>query len=194
MLARLRYLWPAAVVVLGLIVFMVSMVSAGQKATEADARIAEIDVEMSDLSYELSRAESVEVPTETVVRDALYSASSAGQEVARLQNEYPNLPAMTNREEREANANALGGYFDEKSSNARTEWYGIRYADAEGLAWEFQSNYGFDSDTIPVLWLLKDANGELYAYTTADYNALTGKFENVVWKPTMIGTSSIGAS
>lgn len=128
------------------------------------------------------------------INEGMYSASEAGRAVAELQTKYQSIDATVTPDDITANAKALSKYFDDKSQSGRQPWFTVSKGDAKAV-WEFESTYSFQNDKIPVIWLCHiDGSNELVAYATANYDAKSDKFSDVVYKTTGLGASHVDAT
>lgn len=160
---------------------------------KTENRLAELDAEMVQLEMDRDNVD-VQIQTAEDAKVVLNSAATAGGRVAQLQNTYNrsmgNLDAGSIDEDAyfekiEAVASDLDAFFEE-DSNARTPWYYGTYKESYP-EWTFLTNYDFDGNIIPVIWVCHGSGGGLLAYTTAIYDADTEIFTSVETHVTYVG-------
>lgn len=149
-----------------------------QAANEATISGLEASLEQSD--GEPADGETEEGMTQEEEKEALKSATDAGNKVAEYQNAYRDLSARDGREAFDANVNALDALLSENAKNARVPWY---QSDLVGT-WSFVTDGEFAGDTLGVLWLCQAEDGKFCAYATGTYEAETGTFSNIQYRMT----------
>ena len=138
--------------------------------------------------------------TEQTASAKLNSAVAKGNEVAKMQNAYYEIYEnfYTNSyevdekaysEAIESNAAQLEPCFAEDDTSGSAVWYLSETTDA---IWSFRTTFSFTGDTVPSLWTCYNTSGEMLAFTTADYDAISDTFNNVNCYITLTGKSYEG--
>lgn len=169
------------------IVCAILFVMADSEQTEEE--LLNLDVQIAELSDELSAQVETKTMTDEEVKRDLASASSAGKAVAEAQNEY--ATAFLSDEQILAVAEKMDEYLSEDALDARVPWTSL----SRGYAWQFLSNYSVADDTIDCVWVCKpSADGapdELWGYATGVYDVVTSTFSNVKWEMTHQGMAQV---
>lgn len=166
---------------------------------ERQYTISELNQQLADLTNHKGQpvldAESVKL--------SLSSAKEAGEDIADKQNQLLELhyKERKTREEEEADYDAmrdlqtdLVAYFGSESP-FRTAWYLGDTSFVTNAAWQFQTNYDYVGDSVPVLWVLantdqaKDEDNSIIAYVTGEYHAKDRTFDHLVKHITRIGNA-----
>lgn len=159
-----------------------------------DSQYAANQKSITQLQEQIKGLENQTSADASSINKGLYSASEAGRAVAELQTKYQSIDATVTPDDITANAQALSKYFDDKSQSGRQPWFTVSKGDAKAV-WEFESTYSFKNDKIPVIWLCHiDGSDELVAYATANYNAESNTFSDVVYKTTRLGANYVDAT
>lgn len=159
-----------------------------------DSQYAANQKSITQLQEQIKGLENQTSADASSINKGLYSASEAGRAVAELQTKYQSIDATVTPDDITANAQALSKYFDDKSQSGRQPWFTVSKGDAKAV-WEFESTYSFQNETIPVIWLCHiDGSDELVAYATANYDAKSDKFSDVVYKTTRLGANYVDAT
>lgn len=163
-------------------------------ASSFDAQYAANQKSITQLQEQIKDLENQTSADASSINKGLYSASEAGRAVAELQTKYQSIDATVTPDDITANAKALSKYFNDKSQNGRQPWFTVSKGDAKAV-WEFESTYSFQNETIPVIWLCHiDGSNELVAYATANYDAESNTFSDVVYKTTRLGANYVDAT
>lgn len=186
-----KFRWPhAALAVCGLA--MVAMVAGGalsaQAAKEAyDAESAINQASIEKLKSEIAAVEERPAFKRDEVADTLYSAQEAGNKVAMFQNEFRTCyKAADPAKALEINYASLMPLFDGTDGMGWSVWFRAEKLD-DKLSWTFMTNYSVGTSSFPCTWFLRDGDGELVAYATADYDGKTGLFGNTQVTKTVYG-------
>ena len=164
----------AVITVLALSV--VRIVNVGLDVAEIHSQVEEIRKATREIeipSYKAPIEGQAEKDTEF-----LFSVAQQGDEVARAQDGF--LHVFSNTEigsdeyvnGLEEAKQLMRPHFEEGAGS----WYMAGdNAVSKDLHWEFVGGYDM-LDEVPCVWLLKDGNGKLVAYTVAEYAEESGKF------------------
>lgn len=159
-----------------------------------DSQYADNQKSITQLQEQIKDLENQTSADASSINKGLYSASEAGRAVAELQTKYQSIDATVTPDDITANAQALSEYFDDDSQSGRQPWFTVSKGDAKAV-WEFESTYSFQNETIPVIWLCHiDGSDELVAYATANYNAESNTFSDVVYETTSLGANYVDAT
>lgn len=153
------------------------------KVDAANKKVAVLEKEVSQLNDE-------KASTDTEIAKSANSAANAGNKVAELQNKYNGYNLETQSDSVKENAMALDEYFGNDDKNSRTPWYLSQGSDV-ATSWEFESTYSFGGKKADVIWLCKDGSGQIYAYTTAVYDASSKTFSKVTRTHTALGQAHV---
>lgn len=160
-------------------------------ASSFDSQYADNQKSITQLQEQIKELENQTSADASSINKGLYSASEAGRAVAELQTKYQSIDATVTPDDITANAKALSKYFNDESQNGRQPWFTVSKGDAKAV-WEFESIYSFRNETIPVIWLCHiDGSNELVAYATANYNAESNTFSDVIYKTTRLGANYV---
>lgn len=135
----------------------------------------ENNVKIHDLSAEIESLKCETVVSEESVSVAMHSAASAGNAVAKAQNQYGDLDieSSTYRDERTVVKNTITKYFSEEESGYASQWY---FSPDVKYEWRFLSTYSFDSESMNVIWGCYDKDDNVLALCTGVYDVKTGFF------------------
>lgn len=159
-----------------------------------DSQYAANQKSITQLQEQIKGLENQTSADASSINKGLYSASEAGRAVAELQTKYQSIDATVTPDDITANAQALSKYFNDESQSGRQPWFTVSKGDAKAV-WEFESTYSFKNETIPVIWLCHiDGSDELVAYATANYNAESNTFSDVVYETTRLGANYVDAT
>lgn len=159
-----------------------------------DSQYAANQKSITQLQEQIKGLENQTSADASSINKGLYSASEAGRAVAELQTKYQSIDATVTPDDITANAQALSKYFNDESQSGRQPWFTVSKGDAKAV-WEFESTYSFQNETIPVIWLCHiDGSDELVAYATANYDAKSNTFSDVVYKTTRLGANYVDAT
>lgn len=159
-----------------------------------DSQYAANQKSITQLQEQIKGLENQTSADASSINKGLYSASEAGRAVAELQTKYQSIDATVTPDDITANAQALSKYFNDESQSGRQPWFTVSKGDAKAV-WEFESTYSFQNDKIPVIWLCHiDGSDELVAYATANYDAKSNTFSDVVYKTTRFGANYVDAT
>lgn len=158
----------------------------GEEVEAANKKVAVLEKEVNKLNDQ-------KASTDKDIAKTANSAANAGNKVAELQNKYNGYNLETQADSVKENALALDEYFGKNDKNARTPWY-INQASDVATKWEFASTYSFMGKNADVVWFCKDGSGQIYAYTTAVYDADSQTFSKVSRKQTALGQAHIKAT
>lgn len=159
-----------------------------------DSQYAANQKSITQLQEQIKGLENQTSADASSINKGLYSASEAGRAVAELQTKYQSIDATVTPDDITANAQALSKYFNDESQSGRQPWFTVSKGDAKAV-WEFESTYSFQNETIPVIWLCHiDGSNELVAYATANYDAKSNTFSDVVYKTTRLGANYVDAT
>ena len=188
--------WGVALLVL-VVLFLGTVLASGILPQDLRQQHAANEATISGLRTSLERTEQKEAAegeeettpmTPEEEEKALASASEAGNKIAEYQNAYMTLDARTDRENFEANrdavianGDAMGALLSDGAKNAKVPWYQSKLPGT----WSFMTDGSFSGDTLGVLWLCRDPeSGVLRGYATGTYEASTGTFSNVQYRMT----------
>lgn len=191
----------AAVSVLSLIGFgYFSSQSYNNKSSEFETEIASLNGRLNDLQNANNGT------TVKEIQQNLNSATNLGNKVTELQNTWNK--ALTTEDTKafeesgrqsvdKLNATRVSNLkllFVEGDTRGSTNWYPkIDGTKSSKSTWKFITTTSFSSVKQNVMWQCVGENGELYAYTTAVYNADKDLFEDVSVNITSFGLQSQGA-
>ena len=173
---------------------MVSMVVAAvglvwytqSQASDLQSQLESLNKSIISAKADVAKLNKIEKPAVSDVRNAISSAAKDGNMVADLQNKYKNYNPQTQEDDIKANAQKIGTFMDTDSTNAQALWY-MGYNLPNDAKWRFMSSFSFAGKTADVIWQFKDDMGNIYAYTTGQYNAATRKFSNMQTSMTSLG-------
>lgn len=183
--------WGVALLVL-VAAFLGVVLASGILPSGLKQQYAANEATISSLRASLGDTEQKETPQMTPEEEetALASASEAGNKIAEYQNAYMTLDAWTDRENFEANRDAIGALLSEGAKTAKVRWYP---SELPGT-WSFVTDDAFSGDTLGVLWLCRDPeSGALRAYATGTYEAEAGTFSNVQYRMTREAAKAVSA-
>ena len=183
--------WGVALLVL-VAAFLGVVLASGILPSGLKQQYAANEATISSLRASLGDTEQKETPQMTPEEEetALASASEAGNKIAEYQNAYMTLDAWTDRENFEANRDAIGALLSEGAKTAQVPWYP---SELPGT-WSFVTDAAFSGDTLGVLWLCRDPeSGALRAYATGTYEAEAGTFSNVQYRMTREAAKAVSA-
>lgn len=163
-----------------------------QQYAANEATISSLRASLGDTEQKEAAEEEDTTPQMTPEEEetALASASEAGNKIAEYQNAYMTLDARTDRENFEANRDAIGALLSEGAKTAQVPWYP---SELPGT-WSFVTDDAFSGDTLGVLWLCRDPeSGALRAYATGTYEAEAGTFSNVQYRMTQEAAAAVPA-
>lgn len=159
-----------------------------QQYAANEATISSLRASLGDM--EQKEADTTPQMTPEEEETALASASEAGNKIAEYQNAYMTLDSQTDRENFEANPDAIGALLSEGAKNAQVRWYISKLPGT----WSFVTDDAFSGDTLGVLWLCRDPeSGALRAYATGTYEAEAGTFSNVQYRMTWEAAKAVPA-
>lgn len=159
-----------------------------QQYVANEATISSLRASLGDT--EQKEADTTPQMTPEEEETALASASEAGNKIAEYQNAYMTLDARTDRENFEANRDAIGALLSEGAKTAQVPWYP---SELPGT-WSFVTDDAFSGDTLGVLWLCRDPeSGVLRGYATGTYEATSGLFSNVQYRMTQEAAAAVPA-
>lgn len=156
------------------------------QASELQSQIDSLNKSIITAKADVAKLNKIEKPAISDVRNAISSAAKDGNMVADLQNKYKNYNPQTQEDDIKANAKKIGAFMDTDSVNAQALWY-VGYHLPNDAKWRFMSSFSFAGKTADVIWQFKDDMGNIYAYTTGQYNAATRKFSGMQTSLTSFG-------
>lgn len=156
------------------------------QASDLQSQIESLNKSIIAAKADVAKLNKIEKPAVSDVRNAISSAAKDGNMVADLQNKYKNYNPQTQEDDIKANAQKIGTFMDTDSTNAQALWY-LGYNLPNDAKWHFMSSFSFAGKTADVIWQFKDDMGNIYAYTTGQYNAATRKFSNMQTSMTSFG-------
>ena len=156
------------------------------QASDLQSQIDSLNKSIITAKADVAKLNKIEKPAVSDVRNAISSAAKDGNMVADLQNKYKNYNPQTQEDDIKANAQKIGTFMDTDSTNAQALWY-MGYNLPNDAKWRFMSSFSFAGKTADVIWQFKDDMGNIYAYTTGQYNAATRKFSNMQTSMTSLG-------
>lgn len=156
------------------------------QASDLQSQIDSLNKSIISAKADVAKLNKIEKPAVSDVRNAISSAAKDGNMVADLQNKYKNYNPQTQEDDIKANAKKIGTFMDTDSTNAQALWY-MGYNLPNDAKWRFMSSFSFAGKTADVIWQFKDDMGNIYAYTTGQYNAATRKFSNMQTSMTSLG-------
>lgn len=195
--------------VIGLASLLSTAVKSGGHADAVLARQAQISQLKGELSTMSQEGTDGEYDGEEPEQVFYGSASAPGNAVAGLQDKFirnpSNNPNITESAllEKESYSRQLEPYFSDgaKAEGSRS-WYDPSYLYQTGTSnlfrWSFESNYSFQGESIPVLWLCRhepSATSEskpVVAYATGVYDNVGHLFDNVSVHTTLRGSEMSG--
>lgn len=177
-----------AVIVFGIIVCIAIVFMRFNKINALQQTINKNATTIETLQSQLDGISESTTETVETIQQKLYSAATAGAKVADLQNNYRfiDISTETGIEDMQKNASEMDEYLEDTAN--RVPWYG---QSDEETAWRFESTYSFSGDEVPVVWTCKSLSGELFAYATAVYHVDSGKFGDLEYHTTVIGSSHL---
>lgn len=156
------------------------------QASDLQSQLESLNKSIISAKADVAKLNKIEKPVVSDVRNAISSAAKDGNMVADLQNKYKNYNPQTQEDDIKANAKKIGTFMDTDSTNAQALWY-MGYNLPNDAKWRFMSSFSFAGKTADVIWQFKDDMGNIYAYTTGQYNAATRKFSNMQTSMTSLG-------
>lgn len=156
------------------------------QASDLQSQLESLNKSIIAAKADVAKLNKIEKPVVSDVRNAISSAAKDGNMVADLQNKYKNYNPQTQEDDIKANAQKIGTFMDTDSTNAQALWY-MGYNLPNDAKWRFMSSFSFAGKTADVIWQFKDDMGNIYAYTTGQYNAATRKFSNMQTSMTSLG-------
>ena len=162
-----------------------------------NSEISKLEGDFTKLEYDGERVNEEEL------KQALYSAKTAGDKVTVLQNTWGESLTAKDREEadKEGNQSAdainttrierLKEFFEQDSDGIKNWFPKAKGTKAEDSSWKFMTTTSFTSVNQDVLWQNRGKDGELYAYVTAVFDAKSNKFTLVKPVITKAGTEAI---
>lgn len=156
------------------------------QASDLQSQLESLNKSIISAKADVAKLNKIEKPAVSDVRNAISSAAKDGNMVADLQNKYKNYNPQTQEGDIKANAKKIGTFMDTDSTNAQALWY-MGYNLPNDAKWRFMSSFSFAGKTADVIWQFKDDMGNIYAYTTGQYNAATRKFSNMQTSMTSLG-------
>lgn len=182
---------PTFIVLVSLVLIVISIFGAqsyADKYAENEKTISSLESDLNNLKHNYKEASPDEIRTQ------LYSAASDGNTVADIQNTYKEAYSMTLADESADKQNeiykSLAEYFtDKKGQNA---WLKTSH----DYTWQFKTTYSVTDSVIPCLFLCYENPDDvttLMAYTTATYNAESGKFYDVSVSTTAYGNKVLAS-
>lgn len=156
------------------------------QASDLQSQLESLNKSIISAKADVAKLNKIEKPVVSDVRNAISSAAKDGNMVADLQNKYKNYNPQTQEDDIKANAKKIGAFMDTDSTNAQALWY-LGYNLPNDAKWHFMSSFSFAGKTADVIWQFKDDMGNIYAYTTGQYNAATRKFSNMQTSMTSLG-------
>lgn len=156
------------------------------QASDLQSQLESLNKSIISAKADVAKLNKIEKPVVSDVRNAISSAAKDGNMVADLQNKYKNYNPQTQEDDIKANAQKIGTFMDTDSTNAQALWY-MGYNLPNDAKWRFMSSFSFAGKTADVIWQFKDDMGNIYAYTTGQYNAATRKFSNMQTSMTSLG-------
>lgn len=156
------------------------------QASDLQSQLESLNKSIISAKADVAKLNKIEKPAVSDVRNAISSAAKDGNMVADLQNKYKNYNPQTQEDDIKANAKKIGAFMDTDSTNAQALWY-MGYNLPNDAKWRFMSSFSFAGKTADVIWQFKDDMGNIYAYTTGQYNAATRKFSNMQTSMTSFG-------
>lgn len=156
------------------------------QASDLQSQLESLNKSIISAKADVAKLNKIEKPAVSDVRNAISSAAKDGNMVADLQNKYKNYNPQTQEDDIKANAKKIGAFMDTDSTNAQALWY-LGYNLPNDAKWHFMSSFSFAGKTADVIWQFKDDMGNIYAYTTGQYNAATRKFSNMQTSMTSFG-------
>lgn len=156
------------------------------QASDLQSQFESLNKSIISAKADVAKLNKIEKPAVSDVRNAISSAAKDGNMVADLQNKYKNYNPQTQEDDIKANAKKIGTFMDTDSTNAQALWY-MGYNLPNDAKWRFMSSFSFAGKTADVIWQFKDDMGNIYAYTTGQYNAATRKFSNMQTSMTSFG-------
>lgn len=162
----------------------------------ADAIGKEVDqanTKVESLQREVNKLNNTKSASDKDIAKTANSAANLGNKVAELQNKYNDYNLETQVDAVKENATLLDACFGKDDKNARTPWYTNQSSDT-ATSWEFKSTYSFAGNKADVVWVCKDGSGNIYAYTTAVYDAKNEVFISVERHLTAFGQTHLNAT
>lgn len=156
------------------------------QASDLQSQLESLNKSIISAKADVAKLNKIDKPVVSDVRNAISSAAKDGNMVADLQNKYKNYNPQTQEDDIKANAKKIGTFMDTDSTNAQALWY-MGYNLPNDAKWRFMSSFSFAGKTADVIWQFKDDMGNIYAYTTGQYNAATRKFSNMQTSMTSLG-------
>lgn len=156
------------------------------QASDLQSQLESLNKSIIAAKADVAKLNKIEKPAVSDVRNAISSAAKDGNMVADLQNKYKNYNPQTQEDDIKVNAQKIGTFMDTDSTNAQALWY-MGYNLPNDAKWRFMSSFSFAGKTADVIWQFKDDMGNIYAYTTGQYNAATRKFSNMQTSMTSLG-------
>lgn len=174
-----------------LIVALIIGITTSSKIGEIHAKISQNEAKIVAIRDEMKKANEVKQPSVDEVKKVYAFAEELGSLVASKQNEYKDI--NSNQKDYEDKITSIseeiGKTFkeDTKNQTGRTPWFKPN-DDTVSYSWSFLSNYSFDGQSLPVIWVCRDGKSIL-AYATATYDGEKNLFDNFQKKYTGLGSA-----
>lgn len=151
---------------------------------DAQQKVYALTGDINDLKRKSSDDSVVIAPSEIVS-----SAKSAGDDVSVIQNDLSVTDPFKYQDKVVKLGNKMKAHLDAKSADGMP-WY--RPNDGTKSEWTFRSSFSFTAQSVDVVWTCRDVfGGDLLAYSTGTYDAVTKKFSNVKTETTYAGAKHI---
>lgn len=177
-----------ALVMAFLIASAVSSFSASKAAYEEQYSVNQVSI--SAIQSEIEELDKTPVLQRNEIADCLYAAQTAGNKIAMFQNEFQKCYSSSDIESAlEINYRSLMPFFDVDDSTGWSVWFAgdVKKTSTGSLKWSFMTNYSVGMLDFPCTWFLRDANNELVAYVSSNYNGKTGLFSGTQVYKTIYG-------
>lgn len=170
-----KFILPA-VIALSLIIAVVSIGYSSIVVSGIDTEIVQQSETIGELEAHLSELEKAK--EEVVdVKVVLNTAAQAGTEVAAYQSKFSNITEET-RDGLETMSSSMRNLFGTSDSDATAPWYN----GDEEYSWTFETTYSFAGNSVPVVWLCRNKDRDVVAYTTGIYDVKENVFKDIEWK------------
>ena len=172
-------------VIIGLGLLLYSKVTFDRIATEGN----NLQVELTKAKDELRKLSSENTVEPKDVRKNKFSATKYGETIAKLQNDKGTNKNYKNDPEWKKQAEEVDKVITSDNFKMGIDWY----VGENTYEWKFVTNYEFEADRIPALWLLYDkGSGTLMKYVVANFNGKNNTFTDFVSNDTTAGVSTVG--
>lgn len=162
-----------------------------------NAKFSENETLITDLKADVKILETRDTYDVAYAKRALHSATEDGTKVAELQTRYQDYVELRDEDEIKAFDGVvadLSGYFPLDQQDGRVPWF-VPSVDNSRGEWVFKNVYGFEQDSIDVVWIFVENEAQtMLAYTVGTYQPSTKLFSNIKTHLTGEGSRYVAAT